>query len=88
MSANNQIYRQKHAFLVLCDISEESSINSVTQWLKEIEERSNTSDPVIMVLANKCELEIDQKSVFNLETSLQKKGVIYKEISVQLNIEL
>ena len=41
-----------------------------------------------MVLANKCELEIDQKSVFNLETSLQKKGVIYKEISVQLNIEL
>ena len=53
MSANNQIYRQKHAFLVLCDISEESSINSVTQWLKEIEERSNTSDPVIMVLANK-----------------------------------
>ena len=41
-----------------------------------------------MVLANKCELEIDQKSVVKLETSLQKKGFIYKEISVQLNIEL
>ena len=60
MSANNQIYRQKHAFLVLCDISDAASISSVTQWLKEIEERSNTQDPVVMVLANKCELEIDQ----------------------------
>ena len=26
--------------------------------------------------------------MFNLEKSLQKKGVTYKEISVQLNIEL
>jgi GTPase SAR1 family protein len=88
MSANNQIYRNKHAFLVMCDISEEQSIDSVKQWLKEIEARASINDPVIMVLANKCELEIDQKSVFKLETSLQKRGVSYKEISVQLNIEL
>ena len=70
MSANNQIYRNKHAFLVMCDISDDQSLKSVKLWLKEIEARASINDPVIMVLANKCELDIDQKSVFDLETSL------------------
>ena len=72
----------------MCDISDESSLNSVPQWLREIEDRCNISDAVVMVFANKCELDIDQSVVLKLETRLQRQGVPYKEISVQLNIEM
>jgi len=54
----------------MCDLSDEQSIISVSQWVNEIEERANINDPVIMVLANKCELDMDQSLVLNLETSL------------------
>lgn len=72
----------------MCDISLEESLKSVPQWLRDIGDRSNISDPAIIVLANKCELDIDQSIVLELETRLQRAGVLYKEISVQLNIEL
>lgn len=41
-----------------------------------------------MVLANKCELDIDQSIVLSLEDRLKRAGVLYKEISVLLNIEV
>ena len=74
----------------MCDISDEQSLNSVPGLVGEIQERANISDCVIMVLANKCELDIDQSVVLNLETKLQQKGpnIHYWEISVQLNIEI
>ena len=56
----------------MCDISDESSLNSVPQWLREIEDRCNISDAVVMVFANKCELDIDQSVVLNLEKRLQR----------------
>ena len=66
----------------MCDISDESSLNSVPHWLREIEDGSSISDAVVMVFANKCELDIDQSLVLKLETRLQRMGVPYKEISV------
>ena len=49
----------------MCDLSDEHSVRSVPQWIREIEERSSTRDQVIMVLANKVDLQqnIDQNVV-------------------------
>ncbi len=86
-----QFYRDQQAFIVMCDLSDEHSVSTVPLWIGEIESRTNTQDPVIMVLANKCDLldSIDP-SVFNLETELIKSypKVIYQEISVLINIDL
>lgn len=40
----------------MCDLSDEHSVKSVTSWIHEIEERANTRDAVVIVLANKCDL--------------------------------
>ena len=85
-SAIMQIYRDKQAFIVICDISDEESLNSVPEWIHQIKECANVSDYIIMVLANKCELDIDQSVVLNLETRLEKQGIPYHEISVNLNL--
>ena len=51
-----QFYRNKHGFIVMCDLTDEHSVKSVLSWIHEIEERSSTRDSVIMVLANKCDM--------------------------------
>ena len=87
-----QFYRNKQGFVVMCDLTDEHSVKSVPTWIHEIEERSNTRDNVIMVLANKCDLlqNIDQAVVLELENELESNypNVIYREISVLFNIDL
>ena len=88
----SQFYRNKQGFIIMCDLSDESSVMNVPSWIKEIEDRSQTLDHVIMVLANKCDLmdNIDQSIVLDLETDLEHNypHVEYREISVLLNIYL
>ena len=55
-STIQQFYRNKHGFILMCDLSDEHDIKNVASWLYEITERANTLDCVIMVLANKCDL--------------------------------
>ena len=76
----------------MCDLSDEDSVRNVPLWINEIDERSNTRDHVIMVLANKCDLldSIDQAIVFELEKELEDchPNVIYRETSVLFNIDV
>lgn len=76
----------------MCDLSEEASLKNVLMWITEVNERSNIRDPVIMVLANKCDLldSIDQAIVVELENDLKDyhPNVIYKEASVLLNLDV
>ena len=51
-----QFYRGKHSFIIMCDLSDEQSVKTVPCWIQEIENRANTEDLVIIVLANKCDL--------------------------------
>ena len=61
-------------------------------WIKEIYERSNTRDYVIMIMANKCDLldSIDQSIVVQLENELESQypDVMYHETSVLLNLDI
>ena len=76
----------------MCDLSDEVSLKNVLMWITEINERSDIRDPVIMVLANKCDLldSIDQAIVVELESDLKDyhPDVIYKEASVLLNLDV
>ena len=55
-STISQFYRNKHGFIIMCDLSDEDSVKNVPMWINEINERSTIRDHVIMVLANKCDL--------------------------------
>lgn len=52
-SSLKQFYRNKQAFVVMCDLTDEDSILSVTSWIEEIGQQANIRDNVIIVLANK-----------------------------------
>ena len=64
----------------------------MTNWIYEINERANIYNPVIMVLANKCDSldSINQESVLILEREIEEKypNVMYREISVLFNIDV
>lgn len=91
-STISQFYRNKHGFIVICDLSDEASLKDVPFWITEINERSNILNPVIMVLANKCDLldSIDQAIVVELENELKASypNVLYKEASIMLNLDV
>ena len=91
-STISQFYRNKHGFIIMCDLSDEDSVKNVPLWITEISERSNTRDYVIMVMANKCDLidSIDQSIVVELENELETMypNVIYHETSVLLNLDV
>ena len=59
-------------------------------WINEIDERSNTRDHVIMVMANKCDLLADMSTVVELENELETlyPNVLYHETSVLFNLEV
>ena len=50
-------YRLGKGFFVVFDLTNESSLNSVQNWIKEIQEKSLESDPIIIILGNKNDLE-------------------------------
>lgn len=52
---DNKAYRNQHAFIVIFDVTNRESFDSVHQWLQEVE-RYSTEDAVnVMVLANMCD---------------------------------
>ena len=62
--ALNQYYRDMHAFIVMCDVQNLSSIRNVPLWLDAIYERSNViNGRQILVLVNKIETLQDDESV-------------------------
>ena len=50
-------YRLGKGFFVVFDLTSESSLNSVQNWMKEIQEKSPEPDPIIIILGNKNDLE-------------------------------
>ena len=83
------MYRQKHAFVVMCDKSDESSLDAVHNCLKEITEHANIKDYVIMVLANKSDLNVDSQVIQNFEKTLPRDGsIVFNEISLLPNLQL
>ena len=53
----NSFYRLGNGFFVVFDLTNESSLNSVKNWIKEIQEKSPEPDPIIIILGNKNDLQ-------------------------------
>ena len=50
-------YRLGKGFFVVFDLTNENSLNSVQNWIKEIQEKSPEPDPIIIILGNKNDLQ-------------------------------
>ena len=64
-SVTKQHFRNKQGFIIMCDLSDTSSLQNVTDWVAEIYQKANYDDVSIMVLGNKCDMleRIDQTAV-------------------------
>ena len=77
-------YRLGKGFFVVFDLTNESSLNSVQNWIKEIQEKSLESDPIIIILGNKNDLENIRISEDIIEKKLENyNNKIYIETSAK-----
>ena len=71
----------------MADISDSQSLATIPKWLDAIQERATISNPTIIVLLNKSDLEMDQSVTQNWEKRLQRDGIVYRDISLRFNIK-
>ena len=59
----NQVFRDKHGFIIVCDITNLQSVRDVPDWLQQIERKADVvQGRQITVLVNKIETLIEDKS--------------------------
>ena len=82
-------YRLGKGFFVVFDLSNENSLNSVHDWVKEIREKSPDPDPIIIILGNKNDLQNIRISDDIIEKKLENyKNQIYIETSAKENTNI
>jgi small GTP-binding protein len=80
-------YKGAKAIIVAFDITSTTSFDGAKKWLQEIE--SNTSNILIVLIANKVDLE--SKRIISKETAktfAEQKNIIYFETSAKDNINV
>jgi len=82
-------YRLGKGFFVVFDLTSESSLNSVQNWIKEIQEKSPEPDPIIIILGNKNDLENIRISEDIIKKKLENyNNKIYIETSAKANTNI
>ena len=85
----NSFYRLGNGFFVVFDLTNESSLNSVKNWIKEIQEKSPEPDPIIIILGNKNDLENIRISEDIIKKKLENySNTIYIETSAKANTNI
>ena len=85
----NSFYRLGNGFFVVFDLTNESSLNSVKNWIKEIQEKSPEPDPIIIILGNKNDLENIRISEDIIKKKLENySNKIYIETSAKANTNI
>lgn len=72
-------YRNASIAIITFDLTKKSSFDAVTYWLKEIREKSEEENVVIIVCGNKCDLE--GREIENGEKFAVDNGLLYCETS-------
>ncbi|XP_029351011.1 ras-related protein Rab-19-like [Echeneis naucrates] len=64
-------YRSAHGAMIAYDITRRSTFDSVTHWIKEVEQ-FGAANVVLVLIGNKCDLEEDRQVLFE-EACIQAK---------------
>ena len=82
-------YHLGKGFFAVFDLTDENSLKSVHNWVKEIQEKSQDPDPVIIILGNKNDLENIRISKDIIKKELENyKDKIYIETSAKANTNI
>ncbi|XP_022605029.1 ras-related protein Rab-19-like [Seriola dumerili] len=69
-------YRSAHGAMIAYDITRRSTFDSVTHWIKEVEQFGATNI-VLVLIGNKCDLEPERQVLFEEACNLAKeRGVL------------
>ena len=82
-------YHIGKGFFVVFDLTNENSLNSVHDWIKEIQEICKDPDPIIIILGNKNDLQNIRISDDIIKNKLENyKNKIYIETSAKENTNI
>lgn len=78
-----QMYRDVHGVIIVFDITNKDSINTINNWIKNVRDES-PKDVVIFIVGNKCDLQGMRKiSSADIHMIAQKNNLIYYEVSAK-----
>ena len=88
-SVTRAYYHMGDAYLIVFDLTNENSLNSVHDWIKEIQEICKDPDPIIIILGNKNDLQNIRISDDIIKNKLENyKNKIYIETSAKENTNI
>ena len=79
-SITRTYFKDAHGIILVYDVSNMDSFNSLSSWLKEIKNNSNL-EPDIVLVGNKIDLEDRKVTKEKGEKFAEKNGLIYTETS-------
>ena len=86
-SMTRQYFKDAHGIVLVYDVGEENSFDNLNGWMKEIKNNSNL-DPVIILVANKIDLEDRKVTKEKGMKYAEKNGLMYVETSSKEGINV
>ena len=84
--------RGAQGFVIVVDMSQKKSLNTVETFVQEIYAKADVEQPVIMILANKRDLDPSKKQITNKEIQdfqrTQEEQCLYFEVRARNNINI
>lgn len=63
ISITRNYFRQSKGIVLVYDVSNRTSFEGITKWIKSLKDNQSTNDLVLMLLGNKCDLDKELRQV-------------------------
>ena len=81
-------YRGADGIILIYDIGNKNSFESITQWIENIKEATKYENLAIVVCANKCDLEENEKQVKSKEKDELENEIDLKIIETSAKLDI